>query len=252
MEGLWITIFIMLGTVVAVFLNICIDRLPGNASIFSPRLLCASCNHRLTIKDIIPIFSYIWLRGNCRYCQATIPRRIIWVEAGTGALFGYIYWHYGLSVELAINSFYCCLFIILMVIDLEHKLILNKVTYPAIGIALIINVFSFEPGIVHAAIGGGIGLGLFLLIALISRGGMGWGDVKMAALIGLITGYPLVFVAIVLAIIFGGLVAIAMLLFKKKGRKEGMPFGPFLSLGVMTTLLFGAEILDWFLNVFQL
>jgi leader peptidase (prepilin peptidase)/N-methyltransferase len=156
-----------------------------------------------------------------------------------------------LSKELAINSFYCCLFIILMVVDLEHKLILNKVTYPAMGVALLINVFSAEPGIVQAAIGGGIGLGLFLLVTLLSRGGMGWGDVKMAALIGLVTGYPLIFVALVLAIILGGLVAIVLLLSKKKGRKEGIPFGPYLSLAAIATLLFGAEMLHWCLGIFH-
>jgi len=173
------------------------------------------------------------------------------VEVGTGALFGYLCWHYGLTIDLAIVSFYCCLFIVLMVIDLEHQLILNKVTYPAMCVALLIAVFSDEPGIIDAAIGGGIGLGLFLLIALVSRGGMGWGDVKMAALIGLVTGYPLIFVAIVLAIILGGLVAIILLLFKKKVRKEGIPFGPYLSLAAIATLLYGTEMLDWCLRVFQ-
>jgi leader peptidase (prepilin peptidase)/N-methyltransferase len=173
------------------------------------------------------------------------------VEVGTGVLFGYLCWHYGLRIELAITSFYCCLFIILMVVDLEHHLILNKVTYPAMGVALLISVFSAEPGIVHAAIGGGIGLGLFLLVALISRGGMGWGDVKMAALIGLVTGYPLIFIALVLAIILGGLVAVILLLLKKKGRKEGIAYGPYLSLAAIATLLFGAEMLDWCLRVFH-
>jgi len=251
MEGIWIAGFIVLGTVVASFLNVCIDRLPNNESLLSPRSHCSSCHHRLTIKDLVPVFSYLWLRGRCRYCQSPVPRRLLWVEVGTGALFGYLYWHYGLSIELAITSFYCCLFIIIMVVDLEHQLILNKVTYPAMGVALLINVFSDEPGIVHAAIGGGIGLGLFLLVALLSRGGMGWGDVKMAALIGLVTGYPLIFVALVVAIILGGLVAVMLLLFKKKSRKEGIPFGPYLSLAAIATLLFGTELLDWCLGIFQ-
>ena len=251
MEGIWIAVFVVLGMVVASFLNVCIDRLPNNKSLLSPRSHCDSCHHRLTIRDLVPVFSYLWLRGHCRYCRSLIPRRLLWVEVGTGALFGYLCWHYGLTIDLAIVSFYCCLFIVLMVIDLEHQLILNKVTYPAMCVALLIAVFSDEQGIIDAAIGGGIGLGLFLLIALVSRGGMGWGDVKMAALIGLVTGYPLIFVAIVLAIILGGLVAIILLLFKKKVRKEGIPFGPYLSLAAIATLLYGTEMLDWCLRVFQ-
>jgi len=251
MEGIWIAGFVVLGTVVASFLNVCIDRLPNNQSLLSPRSHCVSCHHRLTIKDLVPVFSYLCLRGHCRYCQSLISKRFFWVEIGTGALFGYLFWHYGLSIELAIASFYCCLFIILMVVDLEHQLILNKVTYPAMVVTLLISVFTPDPGIVNAAIGGGIGLGLFLLIALLSRGGMGWGDVKMAALIGLVTGYPLIFVALVLAIILGGLVAVILLLFKKKGRKEGIAYGPYLSLAAIATLLFGTEMLDLCLRVFH-
>ena len=142
-----------------------------------------------------------------------------------------------------------------MVIDLEHGIIPNKIVYPAMAVALVISVLLSQtrtvPGIVEAAIGGGIGLGLFLLIVLVSKGGMGWGDVKLAALIGLVTGFPLVFVALLLAVILGGLVAVILLLFKLKKRKEGIPFAPYLSLGAIITLLFGNNILNWYLGFFK-
>jgi len=250
MEGVGITVFALLGIAVASFLNVCIDRLPNNESLLFPASHCVSCHHRLAIRDLIPVFSYLWLRGRCRYCQAAIPRRLFWVEVGTGILFAFLYWYYGLSIELAVTTFYCCLFIIVMVIDLEHGLILNKVVYPAMVVALVINVFLPQPGIVRAAIGGGIGLGLLLLIVLISRGGMGWGDVKLAALIGLVTGFPLVFIALLLAVIFGGLVAGILLLLKIKKRREGIPFAPFLSLATIVTLLFGTSLLNWYLGLF--
>ena len=269
MEAVFIVVFTLLGLAVASFLNVCIDRLPASQSLLFPASHCVSCRYRLAIKDLIPVFSYLWLRGRCRYCQAPIPRRLFWVEIGTGLLFGYLYWHYGLSLELAVTAVYCCLFIVLMVIDLEHGLILNKVVYPAMAVALLISVFlppskvayssgavallfnTFlpEPGIAQAAIGGGIGLGLFLLIVLISRGGMGWGDVKMAALIGIITGY-LILVALFMAVIFGGLVAVTLLLLKIKKRKEGIPFAPFLSLATIATLLWGSNIVNWYLELF--
>jgi len=268
MEGILIAVFTLLGMVVASFLNVCIDRLPNNESLISPASHCASCHHRLVVKDLVPVFSYLWLRGRCRYCSASIPRRLLWVEISTGLLFGYLYWHYGLSIELAVTAFYCCLFITLMVIDLEHGLILNKIVYPAALVAIIISIFlppsrliypsgvvplpvsDFLPqlGIVQAAIGGGIGLVLFLLIVVISRG-VGWGDVKMAALIGLVTGFPLIFVALFLAVILGGLVAGTLLLLKVKKRKESIPFGPFLSLATIATLLFGDSILNWYLGL---
>ena len=258
MEAGFIVIFVLLGMVVASFLNVCCDRLPAGKSLIYPPSHCSSCQHRLSAKDLIPVLSYLWLRGRCRYCRAPIPRRLLWVEIGTVVLFGFAYWRYGLSIELAIILFYCCLFIVLLVIDLEHGLILNRVVYPAVAVALLISIFfsiffpqsKIVPEIKQAAIGGGIGLVLFLLIVLISRGGMGWGDVKMAALIGLVTGFPLIFVALLLAVIAGGLVAGILLVLKLRRRKEAIPFGPFLSLATIVTLLWGSNILSWYRGLF--
>ena len=254
MEAVFIVVFTLLGMVVASFLNVCCDRLPAGESLVYPPSHCPACQHRLAIKDLIPVFSYLWLRGRCRYCQAPIPRRLLWVEVGTGVLFGLAYWRYELSIELAIILFYICLFIVLLVIDLEHGLILNKIVYPAMAVALLISIFlpqsKIVPEIKQAAIGGGIGLGLFLLVVLISRGGIGWGDVKMAALIGLVTGFPLIFVALLMGIILGGLVAGLLLALKIKRRKETIPFAPFLSLATLATLIWGSDILGWYLGLF--
>jgi leader peptidase (prepilin peptidase)/N-methyltransferase len=250
-------LFGILGAVVGSFLNVCIDRLPTGMSIISsPPSHCPFCQKRIAVKDLIPVFSYLWLRGRCRYCQAQIPQRLLWVELGTGALFAFLYWHYGLSWQLLITIVYSCLFIVVMVIDLEHHIIPNKIVYPGMALALILSllaqlgVVETEPGIVRAAIGGGAGLVLLLLPALVYRGGMGFGDVKLAALVGLVTGFPLVIVALFLAIVSGGMVAAILLLLKKKRWREGMAFGPFLSLGVMATLFWGADILSWYLGLF--
>jgi leader peptidase (prepilin peptidase)/N-methyltransferase len=253
-----IVIFTLFGMIVASFLNVCIDRLPGNESLLFPASHCAFCHRRLAVKDLIPVFSYLWLRGRCRYCQAPIPKRILWVEIGTGALFGYLSWHmvwqHSSGIAFAVTAFYCCLFIVLMVIDWEHGLILNKIVYPAMAVALLISVFLSQseivPEIKDAAIGGGIGLALFLLIVIVSRGGMGWGDVKLAALIGIVTGFSLVFVALLMGIILGGLVAVLLLALKIKKRKEAIPFGPFLSVAAIVTLLWGNYILDWYRGLF--
>jgi leader peptidase (prepilin peptidase)/N-methyltransferase len=105
--------------------------------------------------------------------------------------------------------------------------------------------------VAYAALGGAIGFVIFLLIALVSRGGMGWGDVKLAALIGLATGFPLVFLAIIMAAILGGIVAVALLIAKKRNRRQTIPFGPFLALAAMVTLLWGSNILNWYLGLMQ-
>jgi len=259
---LLIIVFAVLGLEVGSFLNVCIDRLPQNKSIVFPPSHCEACQHRLAARDLIPVFSYLRLRGRCRYCQAVIPRRLFWVELITGLIFALLFWHYGLSVELGVMIFYACIFITIFVIDLEQGLILNKVIYPSMVVALLLSLIPqswltqetwltlvIKPGIASAALGGGIGFALLLLIAIASRGGMGWGDVKLAALIGLATGFPLVFVAIIMGAILGGIVAVALVIAKKKKRREAIPFGPFLSLAAMITLLWGSSILNWYLGL---
>jgi leader peptidase (prepilin peptidase)/N-methyltransferase len=258
MEAILIIIFFLVGMSVASFLNVCIDRLPAHQSLVYPPSHCTACDHRLAVKDLIPIASYLWLRGRCRYCGAAIPQRILWVELGTAILFGLSCWRYGLSIELAIALFYICIFVVLMVIDWEKGLILNKIVFPAIAAAIVISaLFSIflpdveiVPFIGWAAAGGGIGLALFLLIVIVSRGGMGWGDVKLAALIGLVTGFPLVFVALLIGVILGGVVAALLLVLKIKKRKEAIPFGPFLAIATIVTLLWGSNMLSWYRGLF--
>jgi len=268
MEAGFTIMFVLLGMIVASFLSVCADRLPSGQSLVYPPSHCPACSRRLAVKDLIPVFSYLWLRGRCRYCKAPIPRRVLWVEIATAALFGLAYWQYGLNIELPIALFYISLFTVIFVIDLEHGLILNKIVYPALVVALVISIFvppsqlthiSGEIayiienlpklGIAQAAIGGGIGFVVFFLIVIVSRGGMGFGDVKLAALIGLATGY-LVVVALLMGIILGGLVAVILLGFKIKKRKEAMPFGPFLAVAAIVTLLWGSEILSWYIGIF--
>lgn len=262
MGGFLIFVFALLGLAVGSFLNVCIDRLPRGKSILNPPSHCQTCQHHLAAKDLIPLFSYLWLRGRCRYCQASIPKRLLWVELATGAMFAFLYFNYNLKPELDIRwlgvmVFYACIFIIIFVIDLEHGLILNSVVYSGMVVALLFALFIPQPwvyqlrfgGIANFAIGGGIGFVMFLLVALISRGGMGWGDVKLAALIGLATGFPLVFMALIVGAIMGGVVAIAFLIAKRKGRKETIPFGPFLSLSTLITLLWGSKMLAWYLGL---
>jgi leader peptidase (prepilin peptidase)/N-methyltransferase len=254
--------FALLGSAIGSFLNVCIDRLPTGRSLLYPPSHCETCQHPLSPKDLIPVFSYLWLRRRCRYCHASIPSRPFWVEVGSGFLFAFTYWHYGLSVDFAVIAFYGCLFIVLGVIDLEHRLILNKIVYPAAVAVLIIDAFLPPPGIIYVSlpwpllgmvsgvIGGAIGFVFLLIPLLIYPKGMGWGDVKMAGLIGLVTGSRLVLVALLIGVTLGGLVAAALLLLKIKKRQEAIPFGPFLSLATMATLIWGSGILNWYLGLF--
>ena len=258
MEAILIITFFLLGMSIASFLNVCIDRLPAHQSLVYPPSHCAACNRRLAAKDLIPVFSYLWLRGRCRYCGAAIPRRILWMELGTAVLFGLACWRFEVSIELAVALFYICILMVLMVIDWEKGLILNKIVFPAIVASIVISAafslflpdIEIVPFIGRATIGGGIGLVIFFLIVIVSRGGMGWGDVKLAALIGLATGFPLIFIALLIGVVLGGVVAALLLVFKIKKRKEAIPFGPFLAIAAIATLLWGNSILSWYRGLF--
>ena len=214
-DYLLIVAFALLGLAIGSFLNVCIDRLPASQSIIRLPSHCNSCNQTLMVRDLVPLFSYLWLRGRCRYCSARIPIRLPIVELATCFLFAFLTWHYGLSPQLAMALVYACIFLIIFVIDLEQGLILNAVAYPGMALAFVFSFFWSWPdtiwpdiGVLSALLGGAVGFSFMLLPYLISRGGMGGGDVMLAALIGLVTGFPLVFVALLLGILSGGLLAI--------------------------------------------
>ena len=110
MEAVLIAAFALLGVAVGSFMNVCIDRLPSGKSIIFPPSHCDNCQKKLAARENIPVISYLWLRGRCRHCRAAIPRRVLWVELTGGIAFALLYWHYGLSAELAVMLFYFCLF----------------------------------------------------------------------------------------------------------------------------------------------
>jgi len=255
---LLIIIFTLLGLAVGSFLNVVIDRLPEGKSLLGPASHCDRCQRRLATRDLVPVFSYLLLRGRCRYCGAAIPRRVPLVETATALLFALAFCYYGLSPAFAVIAFYGCLFLVIAVIDLNTGLILNKIVFPMLAVALVIDFLVPPPGIfgaffgagaVSGLLGGAVGFIFLLVPALLSPQGMGMGDVKMAALIGLAAGFPLVLVAMFAAALSGGLAAIVLLLLRKKGRKATIPFGPYLSLGAMIALVWGLDIIGWYLGL---
>ena len=257
MNALMTILAAIFGLTVGSFLNVCIDRLPRGESISTGRSHCESCGRQLTARELVPVISYLALKGRCRSCGAQIPRRLPCVEATTGLIFAGLYLAYGPTGSFLLLVAYACILIVVFVVDLEHGLILNKVVYPALALALVVAAVvppqwlgDFGPHpIVSALAGAGAGFALLLLIALASRGGMGWGDVKFGAFMGAATGFPLIFVALFVGTIVGGIVGVLLLASRKKGRKQTIPFGPFLAAGTMATLLWGSTILQWYLGL---
>jgi leader peptidase (prepilin peptidase) / N-methyltransferase len=257
MEIFMIILFGIVGAVIGSFLNVCIDRLPENRSLVGPPSHCDACGRKLSVLDLIPVFSYLFLRGRCRTCGAKIPIRVFLVELGCGLLTAFLFWMKSPTLNFAFSAFYSYIFIVIGLIDLKTQLILNKIVYPSLIVGLIIAPFFITGGdgpwghLLNGLLGAAVGF-VFLLIPVIATmgRGMGFGDVKMAALIGLATGFGEVFVAVLGGIILGGLVAILLVVFKIKKRKEVIPFGPFLSLATIVTLIWGMEILNRYMAVF--
>ncbi len=251
--------FVLLGLAIGSFLNVCIDRLPGGRSIIAPPSQCDACGRRLSALDLLPVLSFLWLRGRCRYCQAALPKRLVLVEMACGALLGGLYLFFGLEPEFGVAALWGCVFIVVFVIDLEQGLILNLIIYPSLVIALALAGLVPDmpwlqgaggmdrwPQIAIAALGGAVGFCFFFLVAVLAerilgREGLGWGDVKLAALIGLVCGFPLVVFVIVLGSAIGILMALLM------GRlKTGqtIPFGSALAVASMAAIVAGEAVLE--------
>ena len=262
-------VVVLFGLVFGSFLNVCIDRLPAKKSLFSPPSHCDGCGRRLSAFEMLPVASYLLLGGKCRTCGAKIPIRVLAVELLTGLVFALSYWRFGLEPVFYITVFWCMVFILIIFIDMEHQLILNKITYPAAVIAIIIlaidtlfpdigllnNLRIFDHtnmipvnSLVSGLLGGGIFFIFFTLVFIVNPRGLGMGDIKLAALIGLTTGFPLVFVAMFVGIVFGGVVAVFLILLRKKGRKDVIPYGVFLGVGPIVAMLWGAGIFSWYLG----
>ena len=274
-EYLCIFIFIF-GLLIGSFLNTVIYRLKTGESILFLRSHCPFCKHTLGFFDLIPIFSFVFLGGRCRYCKKKISWQYPLVELATGILFVLFsyqiielssyaaieqlsFWSIG---SLVLQLFFVSILIVIFVYDLKHSIIPDKVVWLGITVFLIFNglavlvqlLFVSKPGFISSFLGGllaaALAGGFFLILVLVSRQKwMGWGDVKLGILIGLILGWPNILVALFLAFVSGALVGGALVLAKKKTLKSQIPFGPFLSGSTIIAMLVGEKILDWYLGL---
>jgi leader peptidase (prepilin peptidase)/N-methyltransferase len=243
----------MVGLVVGSFLNVCIYRLPRRESVAWPGSHCPQCGHAIAWYDNIPVFSYLWLRGRCRHCRVRIPVRYLLVEIVTAALFVSIVAITPPGVLLASRLVFGCALIVLFVIDLDHRILPNVITVPGILVGLVFSTFS-EPGwqssLIGIVAGGGIPLAIAWLYERI-RGheGLGMGDVKMLAMIGGFLGWQRMLLTLLLGSFLGSLVGMGFIV-AGKGARYALPFGTFLALGALATIVVGDRFLAWYLAQF--
>lgn len=240
----------LLGLMVGSFLNVCICRLPEHKSIVTPPSSCPHCQQPIKAYDNIPLLSFIILRGRCRYCGEAVSWQYPAVELITGLLFLGLAYSWGLGGQVFVYALLASALLVVSVIDLQHQIIPDKVTLPGIVLGLGFSFFSLLPvDFVQSLIGLAVGGGILYAVAVISRGGMGGGDIKLMALIGVFLGWQKALLTIFLGVLVGSIVGVALMLFRGKGRKDKIPFGPFLALGAIISIFWGQEIINWYLFI---
>jgi leader peptidase (prepilin peptidase)/N-methyltransferase len=246
----------LFGLLIGSFLNVVAYRVPLGRSVVSPPSACPSCGHPIQWNDNIPVLSWLWLRGRCRDCHARIGVRYPSVEACTGGLFAATYLVIGPVWVLPAYLLFVATTVVLVLTDLDHKRIPNRILYPATVAALVLLTAGAAAdgsigSVPRALAGGGVFFGLLLMIALLARGGFGMGDVKLSFLLGTILAFQswdTLWSGIFLAFMTGGLVSLLLLITKRKGRKDAIPFGPPLIFGAWIALVWGQQLVDWYLS----
>ena len=248
----------IIGAAVGSFLNVLADRVPDGRSPVLPRSRCESCQRTVASYDMIPVLSYLLLRGKCRTCKAEIPFRVVLIETATGAIFLGVFLLHGFGLGSIVISACLALLLLISIIDLERGLILDVMVFPSIVLLLVLAPFWPDIGFPRTFLGddtlvgslansslAGFGAFLaFLAVAVINPAGMGGGDIKFAAVLGLMLGFPGILMAIWISVIGGGLIAVCLIVARKKSRKDVMPFGPFMAIGAAVVLISGSGIVN--------
>jgi leader peptidase (prepilin peptidase) / N-methyltransferase len=243
-----LTIFIV-GLIIGSFCNVVIYRLPQGKSIITPGSRCPSCTAPIHPWDNIPVLSYLLLRGRCRACNEPISLRYPSVELISGVLYVLFWFKLAFSIHFAVYAALTSTLLTVAVIDYDHKIIPNTITIPGIVIGLGLSIWALPITPLASLLGILLGGAFFYLIALVSRGGMGGGDIKLIAMIGAFLGWQGTLFTIFSGALLGSLVGVTLMLLGKKGRKDKVPFGPFLSVGAIPFMLYGDDLIHWYLNL---
>jgi leader peptidase (prepilin peptidase)/N-methyltransferase len=252
-----------LGLIIGSFLNVCIYRMPRGKSVVAPSSRCTSCGNPIKFYDNIPVLSYIVLGGRCRSCGEKLSIRYPLVELLNAVLYVILLERFGFDPPWVVLAY--CMFVsslvVIFFIDLEHQIIPNSITLPGIPIAVVLGASvlpdPFSPadrlGWQASIIGCLAGGGSFYLVAVLGKAilkkdAMGGGDIKMMALVGGMLGWKAIILTTFFGSLLGSVIGISLILIKGREWGARIPFGPYLALGSLVSLLWGNDILIWYLN----
>ena len=259
---LGVAVSFVLGLIVGSFGNVCIHRLPQGESVVIPGSRCPNCRTAIKAYDNIPVLSFLLLKGQCRSCGHRISWQYPVVELLTGSLFAVTVLRFGLTWHTGILWAFVAALVIVTFIDLEHQIVPDVITLPGIAIGLTWSVLAWflirgdgipaafsPPTPLEALAGTLVGGGILYLVAVLSRGGMGGGDIKLTAMVGALLGWRGALLTIFLGTLTGSVIALFLLASGKKGRKDPMPFGPFLALGAILALYWGDDLIAGYVRL---
>lgn len=241
---------LVLGLLIGSFLNVCIYRIPREESISYPPSHCTNCGTRIKWYDLIPVISYIFLRGKCRACKDKISIKYPIIELFAGVVFLCLYLMYGLSLDFIKYIVFVSVLIVIGIIDLNTTDVYLKTTLTGIifGIIFVVIGNYLGSGIMEYIYGALLGGGIISLIILITNG-MGWGDAEICLMSGIFLGLKLTVVMLFFSFIIGGISGLILILLKKKSRRDYIPFGPFISISAILAVFIGERVINWYLSL---
>ena len=243
-----VTIFIF-GLVFGSFFNVVGLRVPVKESIVRPPSHCTNCQRQLTALDLVPVLSYVWLGGKCRSCGQKISWIYPFMELITGILFAFAYWKLGFTVEFFVAILLISLLVIIVVSDFAYMLIPDKVLLFFLPLLFIGRVLSPLTPWWDSVLGAVVGFGILYSIAVLSKGGMGGGDIKLFFLLGLVLGTLNALLTLFIAAVIGMIMGIIVLRMRQQGRKTPIPFGPSIAAAAIVVYFYGDALMNWYLGL---
>ena len=246
---IYIYLFV-LGSVLGSFYNVVGLRVPLNQSIVKPRSHCSSCDRTLTAIDMVPVISYLGLRGKCRSCGAKVSPIYPVIELVTGLLFMLAFYHFGFTAEFFVGLTFLSLLVIIIISDITYMIIPDKVLLFFAPLLIVERLFIPRDPWWDMIIGAVFGFILLLLIAILSKGGMGGGDIKLFFVIGLVLGFKLTLVTFMLASFLGAFYGVFGMILGKYKKRQPIPFGPFIAMGAILAYFYGNDLVHWYVSMF--
>ncbi|WP_223591151.1 prepilin peptidase [Neobacillus bataviensis] len=246
---MFIAIMFLYGILLGSFFNVVGLRVPLKKSIVKPRSACPTCGHQLTPLELIPVLSYMLQKGKCRGCQSRISPIYPFFELLTGILFAAAPYLVGWSGELFVALTLISLFMIIIVSDIHYMIIPDKILIWFAGIFLLERIIMPLDPWWDSVLGAVTGFLLLFTIMIVSKGGMGFGDVKLYALLGLVLGFKLVLLSFFLSTLYGAVIGGLAQLFKIVEKREPIPFGPFIAAGTLTAYFWGLDLIDLYFQI---